>query len=388
MLLPSTNHAMLLKVSTAVTAARLASIDTIRGIAVLGILLLNVFSMGVSLYDYVPHQQANFADKLWQVLYYFVLRDRFMSLFAMLFGAGLYLQWQRFAGATDLLKRRMYWLLVLGVLHCILIWPGDILFNYAVCGLILLRYLKQPPQAMLALALRLFVMGVLLSGVASLLAGDIPPIYRESAEFQQEVSLWTGAYQQQVALQAMYWVGDLLYFPLTYLWQLLGLMLLGAYAVRSGWFTVGLAHYSRFLLPSSVLLSAIAYLIATSENAALTGVAEAVTNVAALPMSLWIIHQLAKSQYRSSSIFSALQAVGRMPLTLYIGQSVAGVLLFRHIAPELNVSLDWYGYLAIAMLWNAVQLVIASLWLHYFAQGPLESLWRKLAFGRNYHPAP
>ncbi|KFZ37009.1 hypothetical protein HR45_13270 [Shewanella mangrovi] len=372
--------------SQSIPSHRLASIDTIRGVAVLGILLLNIFSMGVSYYDYVPHQPVSGSDSLWQLLYFFVLRDRFISLFAMLFGAGLYLQWQRFEQHTDSIKRRMYWLLLFGVLHCVLIWLGDILFNYAICGLILLRYLSLAPKPMLSLALRFFAMGTLLLAASSLLLDTPLPIYRESEQYQHDVAIWTGDYWHQVKLQALFWLGDLVIFPLTYLWQLLGLMLLGAYGLRSNWFTQGLPQLAKYLLPSSFIVSVFAFVLSQSSNPLLSVLAEPVVSVAAVPMSLWMIHWLVTTKRLAASLAHRLQAVGRIPFTLYIGQSVTGVLLLRHLAPQLNYLLEWYHYLALAMLWNMLQLLIAPMWLRYFSQGPLEWLWRKLAFGRSYHP--
>lgn len=367
------------------TSTRIHSIDTTRGVAVLGILLLNIFSMGVSYYDYVPFTEPAWGDKLGELLYFFVLRDRFMSLFAMLFGVGLFIQWQRFGQQTAQITRRLYWLLLFGLLHRLFIWPGDILFNYAICGLLLVRYFHLSAPQQLSLALRFIVMGGLLSAVSALLLHDVAPITRESSEYLDDVAAWTGSYGQQLQLQFDLAVSDAVLFPLTYMWLLLGLMLLGCYGYQQQWFSRGVGKLKPWLLPLSLTLSALAY--GLNSNASLTQqmLSESLLNIAALPMSLWFIHHLTR-QRQNSAISQRLQAVGRMPLSLYLLQSILGTALLRHLAPELNLSLSWFGFLAIALIGCLLQLMLAPLWFKLFRQGPVEWLWRKLAFGLRYQP--
>lgn len=367
------------------SSGRIHTLDMTRGIAVLGILLLNIFAMGVSYYDYVPFSTPSWGDKLGQLCYYFLLRDRFITLFAMLFGVGLYLQWQSFAGQTHLLKRRLYWLLLFGLLHRIFVWPGDILFNYAICGLILLRYLSQPPQQQLVMALRFIAMGILLCIASSLLLYDLEPVTRESSDFLDSYAAWTGGYSDRLQMQLDLAIADAVLFPLTYMWLLLGLMLLGCYGFRQQWFTQGLNRYRHWLLPASLLMSAIAYPIGQQANAHLQALAEALLSLAAIPMSIWLIHCIAHSQ-AEGRFAQRLQAVGKIPLSLYLLQSLLGTWLLRDLVPQLNLTLHWFGYIGIALLGCLLQLWLAPLWLKFFRQGPLEWLWRRLAFGANYQP--
>ena len=377
---------------------RIHSIDTTRGLAVLGILLLNIFSMGVSYYDYVPFAEPAWSDKLGELLYFFVLRDRFMSLFAMLFGVGLFIQWQRFrtnngksniAAAEQRIKRRLYWLLVFGLLHRVFIWPGDILFNYAICGLLLLRYFRLPPAQQLSLALRFIVMGCLLGVISAILLPDFAAITRDSNEYLEAYAAWTGDYSSQLTLQIELSISDAVIFPLTYMWLLLGLMLLGCYGYQRQWFSQGLGKLAPWLLPLSLVLSALAYglnhatLLAQFSTREMFS--EVLLNIAALPMSLWFIQGISTHSQRGV-IIQRLQAVGRMPLSLYLLQSILGTLLLRHLMPELNLSLSWFGFLGIAIFGCVLQLMLAPLWFKLFRQGPIEWLWRKLAFGMGYQP--
>jgi uncharacterized protein len=102
--------------------------------------------------------------------------------------------------------------------------------------------------------------------------------------------------------------------------------------------------------------------------------------LSAIPMALIYIHIMVKLCQNNPKRLTALQNVGKLAFSLYILQSIVGVLVFRHFAPELLLNLDRWGYMAMALVYSVVQLLLASLYLRYFEQGPLEKLWRHLAF--------
>ena len=129
---------------------RIASLDFIRGIAVMGILAANIVAFGQPFAAYMypdafltPHGEA----ENWMWVAQFVLVDgKMRALFSLLFGAGLYLflekAWARGQGRW-LQVRRLLWLGLFGLLHFFLIWTGDILFLYAVSGLAVLPFAKM-----------------------------------------------------------------------------------------------------------------------------------------------------------------------------------------------------------------------------------------------------
>jgi len=127
-----------------IPSTRNANLDAIRGLAVLGIFFMNIYFMGISFYGYAPHQIPLLSDQILQSVSNFFIEGRFISLFSILFGVGLYIQFQRFSNkglaAYSLLSSRLKWLIVFGLLHGIIIWPGDILLTYGISGFLALCY--------------------------------------------------------------------------------------------------------------------------------------------------------------------------------------------------------------------------------------------------------
>jgi uncharacterized protein len=144
---------------------RISSIDVLRGFALLGILMINkdLFAYSSSvIHD--PTVQGGFEGldfAIWRVGYVF-FQMKFMALFSMLFGAGLILMWQRAGEDNPSFRgtyyRRLGWLLLFGLLHAYVLWYGDILFSYAVCGMVvyLFRRKKARTQIILGLIVVLF----------------------------------------------------------------------------------------------------------------------------------------------------------------------------------------------------------------------------------------
>src|SRR5215210_698339 len=145
---------------------RLDVIDVLRGLAVCGILIGNMqWFSGYGLMP--PVMQADFSqvDKVVQSLVHFFVEGKFYSIFSFLFGFGFALQIARAAERGDdkasLFKRRLFWLLVIGVLHATLLWAGDILSVYALMGFILLLFPKKSDGSLLKWSFWLLVVPVL-----------------------------------------------------------------------------------------------------------------------------------------------------------------------------------------------------------------------------------
>ena len=235
-------------------AGRIDALDVLRGVAVLGILVMNVqvFAMpeaayfnptvlesieGANLYVWVAGRM--FADQ------------KFMTIFSMLFGASIVLMTERAEARGDVHRvhyRRMAWLLVIGLLHAHLLWSGDILFLYAVCGMLVYPLRRQPTG-------RLLVLGVLLLGIASaysVVVGLLLPYWPEEVRISLTADMWMPTPELIEAELAAYSGGWLDQQPFrsarafvfeTYvliswgLWRAGGLMLIGMALFRSGVFS-------------------------------------------------------------------------------------------------------------------------------------------------------
>ncbi|CAN5157828.1 hypothetical protein BH11PSE2_BH11PSE2_22420 [soil metagenome] len=146
------------------TPDRYVSIDAVRGFAVLGILLMNIVSMGLPSYAYVspPYYGGDTGANLWAWAVNFVFADgKMRTLFTMLFGASLVLIAYRAGdgrrlGPAQTHYRRAFWLWVIGVIHHVFLWIGDILMFYAVAGAVAFPFRKLNPKLLLAAGLAIY----------------------------------------------------------------------------------------------------------------------------------------------------------------------------------------------------------------------------------------
>ncbi len=167
---------------------RISSIDVIRGFALLGILVLNILSFGLPeamLFNPLPaggFTGLNFGE--W-VLSTLLFDHKMMTIFSMLFGAGLLLFADRAVARgrspARLFYRRVTVLLVFGLLHAYLLWEGDILYTYALCGMILYLFRKWPPVALFTLGLLVLLPQVLLGPLS---ASHFAQIRKASAQVE------------------------------------------------------------------------------------------------------------------------------------------------------------------------------------------------------------
>ena len=150
-------------------AERIVALDVLRGVALLGILVMNVqsFSMIEAAYfnptAYGDLTGANYV--VWLVAHIF-FDQKFMAIFSMLFGAGIVLMASRVEASggrpAGLHYRRTFWLIVFGLLHTHLFWFGDVLFVYGVCGLWVYLFRKVRPGWLLTFGLLILSVSFLL----------------------------------------------------------------------------------------------------------------------------------------------------------------------------------------------------------------------------------
>ena len=186
---------------------RLLSLDIIRGVAILGIMLLNIYAFALSP-DYSGSLlwndgQYSKAELFRYHLDLWLFQGRFLSLFALLFGVSLYLLQQKSIAYT---KKRLYWLTLIGFCHINFWWFGDILFWYGVTGLLLLRrgYLALESQALWRLGHRFFatslIMPILIWGSCWWDPTILQFVGATPDEQQQQIDNWTGPYFTQIAM--------------------------------------------------------------------------------------------------------------------------------------------------------------------------------------------
>ncbi|GAB4027012.1 DUF418 domain-containing protein [Spirosoma gilvum] len=419
--------------------SRIQTLDLLRGVALLGILLMNIPFFGVT--DASVHQllRGPHGGNYWlQILIHVLFQNKMRALFSMLFGAGIILflsksRQQSEKSAPELFIRRQLWLIIFGLINAlVLLWPYDILFHYGIVGILLFPFNRLSPRALLVCAI---LTGLIYSGKHYWRFTEQKEKYEKyqkvvalekktkkiklTDEQKDDKAAWEGAVkgskydpkadkEKIIAMRSDYatvWNHLLpeiqrMEAPFFYqfaLWDIVSMMLLGMALFKWGFFSNQLSTKQYVLLAIGGLLigQAMAWLTIHSyelKNNDLTKyVSTSLVPLADVVMPFERIFSaigwasLILLLYRSgigSWLWKALSAVGQMAFTNYLMQSLLCTLFFYGYGLGYYGDLKYYQlYLVVAEIW-LIQLVFSVAWLHYFRFGPLEWLWRSLTYGK------
>ena len=369
---------------------RNVTLDFVRGVAILGILLLNISAFGLPKAAYLNPAwsgSASLSDAWTWALLDLLAQVKFLTLFALLFGAGLQLLLPR---GKRWIQSRLTLLALLGFIHGLFFWDGDILLAYALVGLVSWRMVREAHhvKSLFNTGVVLYLTGIAVLVLLGLISGTAAnrSWAPDAANLQYEQYWKLHGGMEAVSNRADMLSDNLLALGAQYGWQLAGMMLMGAALLRSGWLKgqFSLRHYRRTgaLLVAAgmaVNLPAIfaqwylawdyrwcAFLLQAPRE--LSAPLQAI-GYAALAWGYW--PQLCRFR-----LVGAIACVGRMALTNYLLQTLICTTLFYHLG--LFMRFDRLQLLAfVPPIW-AVNLLISSLWLRRFRQGPVEWLWRQL----------
>ena len=386
---------------------RIASLDVLRGFAVLGILAMNIgsFSMTSAAY-FDPTAYGDLSglnEWVWRVTH--VLADlKFMAIFSMLFGAGIVLMTERSASRgqsrTGLHYRRMAWLIVFGLLHAHLLWYGDILYWYGMCGLVVYLFRNVRPQWLMfwGLASLAVTSGIMLAAGATMptwppevveqVISDLKP---SAAVTAAEVATYQSGWLEQMdhrvpkALEM-----EINTFLAWASWRVTGLMLLGMALFKLGVFSAKRSpRFYGTVLAVAVLIGIPTIVYGMQRNVAADWDATyffffglQFNYWASILVSLgWVsVVMLACQRASFTSLTRPFAAVGRMAFTNYILQTVICTTLFYGHGLGLFGQIERTGQAAIVVTVWIFQLIVSPIWLRHFLFGPLEWLWRSLVY--------
>lgn len=388
---------------------RIASLDVLRGLAVLGILIINiqVFALPGATFRH-PHALGVLeGSDHWVWLGSYVLAaGRFWALFAMLFGAGVVLMAERRRaagrGAAGLHHRRMGVLLVIGLLHGYVLWYGDILHVYAIAGLILFLLRRLHPAILIGIGTSLFVLMAFLavrSGheLAALPTAELERLavdWTPTAErVEQEALQHRGALWDQIVHRArVSFYLQTRAMPTRGLWLALSLMCFGMALYRLGVLTA--ARSRRFyagMLVVGLLVGVPLSLYGVHRNDQVEWAVEYSRYIGAqynafavLPMAAaWVAATMLLCKSARARVATApLAAVGRMALSNYLLQTVICTTLLYGHGFGLFGRLDRTALCGVvAGIW-ILQLVVSPVWLRHFRFGPAEWCWRAASYLR------
>ena len=405
---------------TAVTLPppRIATLDIVRGVAVMGILAMNVVGFAMPFNAYLNPSAFGMegqADYVSWLVSFILIDGKMRGLFSFLFGASLLLVIERAEAkgesAASIHYRRMVWLLVFGLLHYYFIWFGDILAGYAMMGMIAWFFRGLSPRKLILWGSGLVLVGFLV--FAGMAAGVImleqaieagkadPSALKGWQELQSKFGVLSGQpLAEALALHRGSWTGlvnqrlfeDGLA-PFTGLfmfgWETLGYMLFGMAALKSGFFGgewSNAAYRKTLLIGYGIGIPAYALMawLLTRDGFSVPMIM-AIVMAATTPFRPLMIVATAALiillTRKGGALVDRIAAAGRTAFTNYLGTSIIMTTLFY------GYGLGLYGTLSRAELWLAVipmwglMLLWSKPWLERYSYGPFEWLWRTLARG-------
>jgi uncharacterized protein len=396
---------------------RIVALDFIRGIAVLGILFANIVGFGYPMiaYFWPPALQGGATDAdRWVWLFQFVTVDgKFRGLFTLLFGAGIYLfmerAWARGEGRW-LQARRLIWLAAFGLAHFYLLWTGDILFLYAVSGLVALSMIKWQARTQLRVGLVWYLVASLMFSLVmggqaameslSSIQAQQPEAYAQmregldrlvaNAEKEGRV-MADGSYVEIVAWRLSEESASLVTeVPFFALLETIPLILIGMAMYRFGLFDrrldpAKMRRWGWIGLISGVVLSVPLglWVVARDFPMMLTQFAfNGPSQFLHLPMVLGLAALLAlwASGAAGTWLGSRLVAAGRMAFSNYLGTSLVLMFVFQGWAGGLYGRFHRPEMVLFVLAMWVLMLAWSKWWLARFRYGPLEWLWRCLTY--------
>lgn len=345
-------------------------------------------------------------DRIVRFLQYVFIDGKFYTLFSLLFGMGFSIiishAEQKGNGAFRLFYRRMAVLLAIGFMHLMFIWSGDILMLYALMGMVLPLFRNVSNRKMLSWAAFFLLLPVAVDTLTQIFGVSLsaPAVEaqwhycRKYGITEENFGYWlrdADSYAQvfqfliQGALvRVQEFVDGNRYF------KVLGLFLIGYYIGRQKIYA-DLSAHRHLLRRVSVIgfsvgipLSVVYAWSAVGGHPFGNAAHSLLYAVSVYPLGFAYMSSLCLLYLRSSSsaVWCALAAPGRMALTNYICQSIAGMFLFYGIGFGLGagVGLSFTEIIALGVF--VLQMLLSRLWLHYCLFGPLEWIWRMLNYGK------
>ena len=416
-----------------VTAAeRLVSLDTLRGVAVMGILVMNVYAFAMPLAAYYNPLIMGGTDALNMGTWFFthlLFDQKFITIFSMLYGAGVVMMMNRAEARdvpfTSVFYRRSAWLIVFGLLHGYIIWFGDILFHYALMGMIVFLFRKASPRMLITIACIMLPVTLLINFGSSFymeeLQADVAAIEQMQSdgatpdeEQQQKLEAWLevravfaptaediaaevtaykGTYVDALAQRAPFVAFMQLNLTLVFVvWRVGGLMLLGMALMKLGVLSGqrSMRFYRKMTvigygvgLPLAILSAVIldAHQFDPLYVARYGGIPNYFGSILVAFGHIGAVLLVVKSGAFQAAVHR-VAAVGRMALSNYLAHSLVMTSLFYGYGLGLYAEVPriWQQGFVAALI--GLQLALSPWWLKHFRFGPAEWLWRSLTYGQ------
>lgn len=417
---------------------RIIALDSLRGIAVLGILLLNISGFGLPSgmnEEFSLSNETGLNYYCWYVFGHGVFEGSFRAIFSMLFGAGSIIfidnLEKKTAGQmpTEIFVRRQLWLLLFGLINAfILLWHGDVLYHYAICGVVLIGFRSLPPKKLITASCVCLLLLMIRSNTdlyrnkKDILEGEkiaamdttkvkltgyqVETLYAMKAlknkanpelkksKVQNEINYYRSGYTKLYDFQSDRSLSAETYgFYYFHFFDVLIFMFLGMAFFKFG-ILQGEANTKIYVL---MTLAGLIIGLPLSRLHVFTSINNHFNSYEILKNRNFEFYELQRS-IRSIGIFGLImliykfgflklffkwmQAVGQMAFTNYLSQSAMCGLFFYGSGFGMFGKLQRYEiYYVVLVVW-VIQIAWSNIWLKYFRFGPLEWLWRSLTYWR------
>jgi uncharacterized protein len=414
---------------------RIILLDSLRGIALLGILLMNIPYMGLPEPSFdnplLNHEMGTINEKVWWYVNW-IPEGTQRAIFSMLFGAGIMLFVSRLEKRTEgvwpaeYFIRRQLWLLVFGLVNAfILLWPGDILFQYSIVGVVAFVFRRLPVKGLLIAACvclilmttrenvdlhrqkdkiykgemvaKLDTTKVKLTDIQQEQLGAMTGMKEKSdtaglrKEMRKNLQKATGSYGKLYAYMSNISANLEFYYTYYGIWDILLFMLLGMAFFKSGMLT-GQApaklYWALFIVGMGAGLLLTWHRLQFMVDQQFNGF-----NI--IKYKKFEFYEIARSLrslglfglimllYKSGWfkwLFALLRPVGQMAFTNYLMQSLMCGLFFFGVGFGMMGKLQRYEiYFVVAAVW-IIEIIWSHIWLRYYRFGPLEWCWRSLTY--------
>jgi uncharacterized protein len=398
----------------------------------MGILVMNVYAFAMPLAAYYNPLIMGGTDVLNMGTWFFthlLFDQKFMTIFSMLYGAGVVMMMNRAEARdvpfTSVFYRRSAWLIVFGLLHGYFIWFGDILFHYALMGMIVFLFRKASPRMLITIACIMLPVTLLINFGSSFymeeLQADVAAIEQMQSdgatpdeEQQQKLEAWLevravfaptaediaaevtaykGTYVEALAQRAPFVAFMQLNLTLVFVvWRVGGLMLLGMALMKLGVLSGqrSMRFYRKMTvigygvgLPLAILSAVIldAHQFDPLYVARYGGIPNYFGSILVAFGHIGAVQLVVKSGAFQAAVHR-LAAVGRMALSNYLTHSLVMTSLFYGYGLGLYAEVPriWQQGFVAALI--GLQLALSPWWLKHFRFGPAEWLWRSLTYGQ------
>lgn len=374
---------------------RIQSLDVLRGLSLLGILVINMISFHSPFGYYNPYEWWQYGDLAVFTWLDIFVQASFYPIFAMIFGYGMVIMQKRSAlkgiSFYKISIRRLIVLLVIGILHAFFVWHGDILITYAIMGLVLLLLMKLSGTMLMTIGAVVYIIPQLfLSGMLVIISmidvsalGDFTDIV---ALQQAETTYATGTFWEITQQRFIDWsVNNNIGGFIVYLIMILPLMMIGAGAAKKQWLEKankqkkGWAILLVITLPIGLLIKMLPFYIEPSMSLQYV---QDMLGGPILSFAYIAIAVLLMTNKYVVQILKPLASAGRMSITIYLTQSIVGTFIFYQYGLGLYGEMSMQTGTLLAITIFIIQVILAEIWLWKFKQGPVEKVWRLLTYGR------